>query len=115
MEKIEALISRINEFAAKRDWDQFHSPKNLSMALAAESGELLEIFQWLSQAQSKSLSNEQMQKVKDEIGDVLNYLLRLSSTLGIDPLDAAKKKIEKNELKYPVEKARGSAKKYSEL
>ncbi len=115
MEKIEDLMSRINEFAEERDWDQFHSPKNLAMALAVETGELLEEFQWLTEEQSKKLDDLKHQRVQDEIGDVFVYLLRLSNKLGINPVTAAKEKMIKNAIKYPVEKARGNAKKYRDL
>jgi len=114
MEDLDQLKKRLRDFAAARDWDQFHSPKNLSMALAAEAGELLEQFQWLTEEQSKNLTTEQRQAVEEEMADVLLYLLRLADKLQVDVLDAAKKKITKNELKYPADKVRGSSKKYTE-
>lgn len=113
--ELEALRLAIGKFAADRDWDQFHSPKNLASALIVEAGELLEQFQWLKEEQSKSLSKEKKAKVKDEIADVFIYLVRLADKLDVDLISAAKDKIASNEQKYPVEKARGSNKKYTEL
>lgn len=108
------LRIRLRDFAAKRDWDKFHSPKNLAMALAAEVGELIEHFQWLTEDQSKSLPWEKLGKVEEELADILIYLVQLSDKLGIDLVDAAFRKIEINSRKYPVESVRGSAKKYTE-
>jgi dCTP diphosphatase len=105
----------LREFAAARDWDQFHSPKNLAMALAAEAGELLEVFQWLSEAQSRSLDAAAAAAASEEVADVLLYLIRLSDTLGIDLMAAAKRKLVANAEKYPIDKARGSSRKYTEL
>jgi NTP pyrophosphatase (non-canonical NTP hydrolase) len=113
--ELEELRVRLREFAAERDWDPFHSPKNLAMALSAEAGELLEIFQWLTEAQSRSLSPEAQAAASEEIADVLLYLVRLGDQLGIDLTAAARRKLDANALKYPVEKARGSSKKYNEL
>lgn len=110
----EQLKDRIRQFANERDWDQFHSPKNLSMALAAEAGELLERFQWISEEQSKNLNSEKLQKVGEELADIQIYLIRLADKLGIDLLDTAAKKIDVNEQKYPADKVKGSAKKYDE-
>jgi NTP pyrophosphatase (non-canonical NTP hydrolase) len=112
---MDKLIQRLREFARKRDWDQFHSPKNLSMALAAEVAEILELFQWLTEEESRNPDDKMRQKLKDEIGDVQIYLARLSDQLGFSPLEAAKEKLSKNSKKYPVEKAKGSAKKYTEF
>lgn len=102
-------------FAKERDWEQFHSPKNLVMALSAEVGELTEIFQWLTEEQSSSLPKDKLEKVKEEIGDIQIYLARLSDRLGIDPIEAALTKIKKNEKKYPISKSKGIAKKYTEF
>jgi dCTP diphosphatase len=110
---IEQLQQRIRDFAAVRDWDQFHSPKNLSMALIAEAAELVEHFQWLTQAQSKALP-EDKHDVSLELADIFIYLLRLADKLGIDLIDAAARKIELNAEKYPADSVRGSAKKYTE-
>ncbi len=109
------LIQRIRDFNRERDWEQFHSPKNLAMCLAAEVGELLEQFQWLTEQQSRNLPPERRAAVDEEIGDVTICLLNLADKLGIDPLDAAGRKLEKNKLKYPVHKAKGRADKYTEL
>ena len=108
------LRDKLRAFAAERDWDQFHSPKNLSMALMVEAAELMEHFQWLTEAQSAGLSAENKQAVSEELADILLYLVRLSDKLDIDLLGAALRKLEKNALKYPAEQVRGSAKKYSD-
>jgi dCTP diphosphatase len=112
---IEQLRVELRAFASARDWDQFHSPKNLAMALAVEAAELLETFQWLTEDQSRDLPPDMKQAAKEEIADVLIYLIRLSDQLGIDPIAAAHEKMIANEKKYPVDKARGTAKKYTEL
>ncbi len=112
---MQQLINDLREFAKERDWEQFHSPKNLAMALSVEVGELVEHFQWLSQGDSYELGREKLDKVKEEIGDVLIYLTNLADKLGIDPLEAATEKLKINGMKYPVDKAKGSAKKYKEL
>lgn len=109
------LKLRLREFAKARDWDQFHSPKNLSMALSAEVAEILEHFQWLTEEQSKTLPKDKLEEVETELADTLIYLIRLADKLDIDLLKAAQSKIEVNEQKYPVDKARGNAKKYTEL
>lgn len=115
MTELQRLRAQLRNFAAARDWNQFHSPKNLAMALSAETGELLEVFQWLTEEQSRSLSPEAQAAASDEIADVLLYLIRLSDQLGIDPVAAAKRKIVANAGKYPVDKARGTSRKYTEL
>lgn len=112
---LESLRDRLRAFAAERDWEQFHSPKNLSMALMVEAAELMEHFQWLTEAQSSGLSDETKQDVGEELADILLYLVRLSDRLGIDLREAALLKLEKNALKYPAEQVRGSAKKYSDF
>lgn len=109
------LATRLREFANERDWEQFHSPKNLAMALSVEVAELLEHFQWMTERESAKPNPEKLQQIQEEIGDVLIYLTRFADKLGIDPLDAAYKKLEINRQKYPAEKSRGSAKKYTEL
>jgi len=106
---MEEIIKKLRRFAAERDWDQFHSPKNLAMALSVEVAELLEHFQWLTEAESRELGPETMGKVREEIGDVQLYLARLADQLGISPLEAALEKLEVNRKKYPVDKARGKA------
>ena len=115
MNDIERLRNQLRDFAAARDWDQFHSPKNLAMALSAEAGELLEVFQWLTEEQSRAPSAEMKAAASDEIADVLLYLIRISDKLEIDPIAAANRKLAANEKKYPADKARGNAKKYTEL
>lgn len=112
---MQALIENIRAFASKRDWEQFHSPKNLAMALSVEVAEVVEHFQWLTQEQSKRLDHEKREKIREEIGDVMIYLARLADCLGIDPVRAAEEKMRINETKYPVAKARGVASKYTEL
>ena len=104
------------KFAEERDWDQFHSPKNLVMALAGEVGELLEIFQWLSEEQSMDVfKNENvLRKIKEEIADITIYLIRLSDKLNIDIVSAVDAKISINHSKYPVDLAKGNAIKYSD-
>ena len=109
------LRDALRQFAAERDWDQFHSPKNLASALAVEAAELLEPFQWLTEDQSRNLSPADLARVREELADVLNYLVRLADKLDVDLLQAARDKIGKNALKYPADKARGSARKYSEI
>ena len=108
------LRDRLRQFAAERDWDKFHSPKNLATALSVEAAELLEHFQWLSEAESARLPPEKRDLVRDEMADVLIYLVRLADKLDVDLLAAAAKKIEKNAQKYPADKVRGSMKKYSD-
>ncbi|HEU0282348.1 MAG TPA: nucleotide pyrophosphohydrolase [Gallionella sp.] len=108
------LRDKLRAFAEARDWDQFHSPKNLSMALMVEAAELMEHFQWLTEAQSTELPPDDKQAVGEELADILLYLVRLSDKLGVDLREAALLKLEKNALKYPAEQVRGSAKKYSD-
>jgi dCTP diphosphatase len=112
---LDALRDLLRQFAAERDWDQFHSPKNLAIALNVEAAELLEHFQWIPEAESAILRPEQHTKVREEIADVLLYLVRLADKLDIDLLAAATDKLRVNAVKYPVDKARGSSKKYTEL
>lgn len=108
------LRDRLRDFAAERDWEQFHSPKNLSMALMVEVAELMEHFQWLSEAESAELPEETRQAVGEELADCLLYLVRLSDRLGLDLKEAALRKLEKNAQKYPADRVRGNARKYSE-
>ena len=115
MTDLESLRNQLRTFASERDWDQFHSPKNLAAALAVEASELLEHFQWLTEAQSRQLPPETLNEVSNEVADVLLYLIRISDKLGIDLIAAANAKILLNAEKYPVEKARGSSRKYTEL
>ncbi|MDH4287024.1 MAG: nucleotide pyrophosphohydrolase [Gallionella sp.] len=108
------LRDKLRTFAEARDWNQFHSPKNLSMALMVEAAELMEHFQWLTEKQSADLDPAKKALVAEELADILLYLVRLSDKLDVDLLDAALNKLEKNAAKYPAEQVRGSAKKYSE-
>jgi NTP pyrophosphatase (non-canonical NTP hydrolase) len=105
----------LREFADARDWDQFHSPKNLAMALSVEAAELLEHFQWLKDEESRQLQPNELNKVRDEMADVLLYLIRLADKLNIDVTKAAVQKMRLNKKKYPVDKARGNSRKYTDL
>ena len=105
----------LRSFAIERDWDQFHSPKNLATALCVEAAELLEHFQWINEESSKSLPPEQLERVREEMADVLLYLIRLADKLDVDLLEAAAAKVALNAQKYPVEKARGTSRKYNQL
>ena len=114
-DSLETLRARLAAFAAERDWDQFHNPKNLAMALAGEAGELVEHFQWLTFDQAANLPREARAEVALEAADVLLFLLRLCDKLDIDLAAAAEKKLALNAKKYPVEKSRGKATKYNKL
>ncbi len=107
------LAAALERFAAERNWAQFHSPKNLVMALTGEVGELSEIFQWMDEEPARH--PDTAQAVQDELADVLMYLVRLASVLGVDLDAAARQKLEQNNRKYPVEKARNSSKKYDQF
>ncbi len=109
------FIGQIKAFNRERDWEKYHSPKNLSMALSVEVAELLEVFQWLTEDESRHLPPAKKQAVEEEIGDVTILLLALAEEVGLDILDAARKKLQRNREKYPVHKARGRAEKYNEL
>jgi NTP pyrophosphatase (non-canonical NTP hydrolase) len=106
------LRDALRAFAAERDWDQFHSPRNLAASLSVEAAELLEPFQWLTDEQSRNLPPETRAAVEQELADVLLYLVRLADKLDVDLPAAARAKIAQNALKYPVEKSRGSSRKY---
>lgn len=114
MSELEALQQQIRDYADERDWDQFHSPKNLVMALSVEASELLEHFQWLTEEESQALGTEKRAQVAAEMSDVLVYLLRLSDKLDIDLLAAVQQKMVENAEKYPADKVRGSSRKYTE-
>lgn len=113
--EIEELQAELRRFAEERDWGQFHSPKNLAASLSIEAAEVLEHFQWLTEEQSRQLDETRRQAVAHEIADVFLYLLQLSDKLGIDPLQAARDKLALNGQRYPADKAKGSARKYTEL
>lgn len=111
---LEQLRQAVRTFAAERDWDQFHSPKNLAMALSVEAAELLEHFQWLSEQASRDISGEPRAQVAAEMADVLIYLVRLADKLDVDLLQAAHAKMAVNARKYPADQVRGSSRKYQE-
>jgi len=113
--ELNTLKERMRDFAERRNWDQFHAPKNLVMALAGEAGELIEHFQWLSESDSAHLDPGKLEEVAAEIADIQIYLVRLSDKLGVSIGDAVEKKIIENERKYPVEKSWGSSRKYTEF
>jgi len=111
---VQELQEKLRAFVAARDWAQFHSPKNLAAGLAVEASEVLEIFLWLTEAESSQLSAEKLAHLRDEIGDVQLYLINLAEKFQLDPLSCALAKLEANDLKYPAERVHGSAKKYNE-
>ena len=111
---IVTLKQRLRKFAEARDWNQSHSPKNLSMALSVEVSEIVEHFQWVTEEQSNNLSKDKLAEVEAELADTLIYLTRRADKLDIDLLQAAADKINHNEIKYPADTVRGSAKKYTE-
>jgi dCTP diphosphatase len=111
---LDNLRNAINAFIVERDWEQFHSPKNLAMALSVEVAEIVEHFQWLTEEQSRNLPPEKLAQIREEIGDVMIYLTELAEKLGIDPVGAAKAKVEINAKKYPTALVRGKACKYTE-
>ena len=113
-EALRALQQRVAAFAAARDWEPFHSPKNLAMALSVEAAELVEEFQWLTEEQSRALDADRRERVRLELADVFIYLLRIADKLGVDLVAAANDKIALNEKKYPAERVRGDARKYTE-
>ncbi len=108
---VDELAAFMRQFSADRDWDQFHTPKNLAMALSGEVGELIEIFQWLTPEESASLDPEAKQHTSDELADIAIYLVRLADVLGIDLGEAVRTKMRANETRYTVEASRGSAQK----
>lgn len=112
---LQPLILALRDFAKERDWEQFHSPKNLASALSVEAAELLEHFQWLTEEQSRSLTDGKKGEVAQELADVFLYLLQLSDKLGVNLLEAARAKLVANGQKYPADRARGSSKKYTEI
>jgi dCTP diphosphatase len=112
--RLEDLRNAIGAFIEERDWEQFHSPKNLAMALSVEVAEVVEHFQWLTEDQSKDLPPEKLAEIREEIGDVMIYLTELADKLGIDPVEAARAKLEINKQKYPANLVKGKASKYTE-
>ncbi len=113
-DRLEQLRDRLREFVRERDWEQFHSPKNLAMAMIVEAAELVEHFQWLTEHESRVIPESKREQVAHEIADTFIYLLRMSDVLGIDLIDAAHAKMALNAAKYPAEKVRGSNAKYTE-
>ena len=111
---MEDLRTAVGEFIEERHWEQFHSPKNLAMALSVEASEIVEHFQWLTEEHSRSLPPEKIAEVREEIGDVMIYLMELAEKLGIDPVEAAWSKLEINKGKYPADLVRGKSSKYTE-
>ena len=108
MNKYDELCNRIRKFNVDRDWDQFHSPSNIAKSISIEAAELLECFQWDD-------NNYDLEHVKEELADVFNYCIQMSQALDVDLIDIENSKINKNELKYPIDKAKGSSNKYSKL
>ncbi len=115
METFDDLKTRLRAFAVARDWEQFHSPKNLAMALIVEAAELVEHFQWLTEEQSAALPTDKLAEVEQELADIQIYLIRLADRLNINLEQAVNAKIVLNERRYPAEKVRGSARKYTEF
>ncbi|HQR50658.1 MAG TPA: nucleotide pyrophosphohydrolase [Methylophilaceae bacterium] len=113
-DRLDALRERLRSFVRERDWEQFHSPKNLAMAMIVEAAELVEHFQWATEQESHELGPEKRAKVEQEIADTFIYLLRLSDVLGVDLIEAAHRKMDLNAEKYPAEKVRGRNDKYTE-
>ncbi|MEU0567390.1 nucleotide pyrophosphohydrolase [Nonomuraea sp. NPDC005983] len=109
--ELEELAARLREFASVRDWEQFHTPKNLAMALAGEVGELVAEFQWLTADESAGLSEEELARVRSELGDVTVYLVRLADRLGVDLVEAAHAKLDESDRRYHPDQYRGSARK----
>lgn len=114
MRDLEELKGRVREFVAERDWERFHSPKNLAMALSVEASELVELFQWLTEEESATLDADRRLRVSDELADVLWFLVRLADRLDIDLLEAAGRKLTANAAKYPADRVKGDARKYDE-
>ena len=114
MRDLDELTQRVRAFVEERDWDRFHSPKNLAMALSVEASELVELFQWLTEEESDAPDPERRRRVAEELADVLWFLVRLSDRLGIDLLEAAEAKLAANAAKYPADRVRGNSRKYTE-
>ncbi len=115
MSELDRLRDALRAFAAERDWERFHAPKNLAMALSVEAAELLEVFQWMPDADSRDLDPVAREAASQEIADVLLYLIQLCDALGVDPIAAAERKMVVNAARYPIEKARGTSRKSTEL
>ena len=114
-DRIEEITAKIRQFRDERDWMQFHNPKDLATALSIEAGELLELFLWKTAKEAEQVAEEKREAVEDELADIAVYLFELADNLGVDLIAAMERKMAKNAAKYPVEKARGSNAKYSDL
>ena len=114
MRDLAELKERLRVFVAERDWEQFHSPKNLAMALSVEASELVELFQWLTEAESAAADEKLRRRAAEELADVLWFLVRIADVLEIDLLQAAESKLAQNAEKYPVDRVRGQARKYDQ-
>lgn len=112
---LDETIKKIIEFREERDWEQFHDPKNLAEAISIEAGELLEQFLWSTTEESRKVADSKLEKVKEEISDILIFLVYMCNTLGIDLATEVEKKMEANRKKYPVDKSKGTSKKYTDL
>ena len=114
---VKKLVQLVAEFRDKRDWKQFHNPKDLAISISIEAGELLELFQWKNETEAKAILADpaKRKRVEEELADIMIFCLSMSDATGIDIEEAVMKKLEQNEKKYPIEKAKGSAKKYTEL
>ncbi len=115
MRSLQSVSTSIRNFRDERDWKQFHNPKDMAIAISLEAGELMEHFLWKSPQEVEERVISHREEIRDEIADIAIYLTELADNLGIDLLEAMEEKIQKNAVKYPVEKSKGSAKKYSEL
>ncbi len=113
-DSLNELRTRVNTFVEERDWTQFHSPKNLAMAMIVEAGEVVEHFQWMTEQESKNLNAETREQVGQELSDTFVYLLRIAEVCGVDLIEATNKKIDLNAKKYPIEKCKGSNAKYTD-
>jgi NTP pyrophosphatase (non-canonical NTP hydrolase) len=113
-DRLDVLRERLRGFVRERDWEQFHSPKNLAMAMIVEAAELVEHFQWMTEQQSREVEAGKREQVAQEIADTFIYLLRMADVLGIDLIDAAHAKMDINATKYPADKVRGSNAKYTD-
>lgn len=113
--RLDDIVKEIIEFREERDWEQFHDPKNLAEAISIEAGELLEQFLWSTTEESRNVAGTKLEKVKEEISDILIFLVYMCHTLGIDLAEEVNKKIEANRQKYPINKSKGSSKKYTDL
>ncbi|MDP8212249.1 MAG: nucleotide pyrophosphohydrolase [Candidatus Zapsychrus exili] len=115
MSETKDIVQKIKNFRDERDWMQFHDPKNMAVSIILEASELLEHFQWKTKEEVEQYVVEHKEEVQDEIADIAMYLFELTDNLDIDLIEAMDKKLKKNIEKYPVEKAKGNAKKYTEL